>query len=194
MHVGRRRALAVLGGTLLAVPWQGRARAEDVAVPISVQIELLARVVKYDRNAPARMGSTCKVLVVVRGGDPTSSQAATHARKELEKLEGIAGLPVSVAEHRWVDTATLLKRCTDDGIGVLLMTPGLSDQIASIATACVDKDLLTVSLLATDVVAGIVLGFTLESSRPTIVVNLRQARRQNVDFSARLLAIAKVIE
>jgi len=194
LGIGRRRALAVIGGMLLTIPFRRRAAAEDVAVPISVQIELLARVVKYDRNALARMGATCKVLIVCRDGDNASRQAATHSRTELGKLDDIAGLPVVVTEYRWVDADALRKRCTDDGIGLALLTPGLSDQVAAIAAACVDDDLLTVSLLATDVPAGIVLGFSLESSRPTIVVNLRQARRQNVDFSARLLAIAKVIE
>jgi len=194
MSCGRRRALAVIGGVLLALPFRRRAVAEDVAVPIAVQIELLARVVKYDRNAAARMGATCKVMIVSRSGDPTSSQAATQAKTELDKLDDIAGLPVTVSEHRWAGVDALMKRCSDDGIGVLLLTPGLSDVVAGIAGACVDKDLLTASLLATDVAAGMVLGFALESSRPTILVNLRQARRQNVDFSARLLAIAKVIE
>lgn len=189
----RRRALAILGG-LLAIPWVRRARADDVDVPIGVQVELLARVVKYDRNAAERMGTTCNVLVVVRDGDSTSKQAATHVRTELDELDDIAGLPITVSTHVWVDAATLVQRCTDDGVGIMMLTPGLSDEVAAIATACVDKNLLTASLLSRDVVAGMVLGFTLESSRPTIVINLPQARKQKVDFSARLLAIAKVIE
>jgi hypothetical protein len=194
MDAQRRRALAVLGGVLLSLPFRRRAAAQDVEVPISVQIELLARVVKYDRNAAARMGASCNVLIVSREDDTTSSQAAAAARTELGKLDDIAGLPVSVWDHRWVDADTFVKRCTDAAVGVVLLTPGLSDDVASIATACDGKDLLTASLLATDVAVGVILGFTLESSRPTIVVNLGRARRQNVDFSARLLAIAKVIE
>lgn len=190
----RRRVLTLLAGGLLGIPWARRVRADDVDVPIGVQIELLARVVKYDRNAAERMGATCRILVVLRDGDVTSKQAATHVRTELDELDDIAGLPISVSTHDFVDAATLVSKCTDDGVGILLLTPGLSDEVAGIAAACVDKNLLTVSLLGNDVAAGIVLGFTLESSRPMIVVNLPQARKQKVDFSARLLAIAKVIE
>jgi hypothetical protein len=190
----RRQALALFVGGLLGLSWSRRARADDVEVPISVQIELLARVVKYDRNAAARMGAACKVLIVSREGDTASTRAATQARTELAKLDQIAGLPVAVSEYRWVDAPALLQRCADERAGIMLLTPGLSDEVAVIAAACVDEDLLSASLLGNDVAAGMVLGFTLESSRPTIVVNLRQARKQNVDFSARLLAIAKVIE
>lgn len=184
----------MVAGAVLASLWRRRAHAADVEVPIPVQIELTARVAKYDRNAGKRMGPTCKVLIVRRDGDPTSRRAATVARSELAKLPLIAGVPLAVDELLYARADELAQRCAADGVALLMLTPGLSDVAPAIAAACVDLDLLTVSLLASDVAAGIVLGFALESSRPTIVVNLPQARRQNVDFSARLLAIAKVLE
>lgn len=190
----RRRVLAALAGIVLAAGVRRRARAAEVEVPISVQVELMARVVKYDRNAPARMDGTCRVLVVRRKGDSASVAAAVQVRTELEGQGDIAGAAISVARHDWVDADTLARKCGDDRIGIVVLTPGLSDVVGSIAGALSGRDVLTVSLLAADVASGAVLGFLLEASRPTIHVHLPQARRQNVDFSARLLAIAKVIE
>jgi phosphoserine phosphatase len=168
--------------------------AAEVEVPIPMQVELMAKVVKYDRNAAARMENGCKLLIVRRANDNASSSAAKQVKTEIGKLDDIAGEVVSISEHDFVDAKTLMKKCEDGGADIVLFTPGLSDAVPSIASAFSDTNLLTVSLLASDVNAGVVLGFALESSRPTIVVHLAQARRQSVDFSARLLAIAKVIE
>jgi len=184
--------LAGLAAMLLGTPWR-RARAADVEVPIPLQIELMARVVKYDRNAIARMGTACRLLIVRRANDAASKSAAKQARTELARLADIAGLPVHVTEHDYEDADKLVAACEAQGIGVVLVTPGLSDVVAGMGSAFTDRSMLTVSLLASDVLGGAVLGFALESSRPTIVVHVRQARRQNVDFSARLLAIAKVV-
>jgi len=179
---------------LLAPSWRRLARAAEVEVPIPVQVALMARVVKYDRNATDRMAGTCRVLIVRRTGDDGSASAAAAARSELAGLADIGGAPVSVMEHDWVDADTLARRCADARIAIVVVTPGLSDVVGGIGLALTDKDMLTVSLLGEDVEKGVVLGFSLSSSRPTIVVHLGQARKQNVDFSARLLAIAKVIE
>lgn len=190
----RRRVLVALGGAVLFFAGRRRLHAADVDVPIPLQVELMARVVKYDRNASARMGGTCRVLILRRKGDSASAAAAVQVSTELEGLDDIAGASVSVARHDWSDAETLARKCADDRIAIVVLTPGLSDVVGSIAGALAGHDVLTVSLLAADVASGAVLGFLLEASRPTIYVHLPQARRQNVDFSARLLAIAKVIE
>jgi hypothetical protein len=190
----RRRVLVALAGALVWIGGRGRARAADVDVPIPLQVELMARVVKYDRNAPDRMGGTCRVLIVRRKGDSASAAAAMQVKTELEALDDIAGAAISATRHDYTDADALARKCSDDRVGIVVLTPGLSDVVGSIAAALTGQNLLTMSLLAADVASGAVLGFLLEASRPTIHVHLPQARRQNVDFSARLLAIAKVIE
>lgn len=170
-----------------------RAAADEPEVPIATQIDLLAKVVKYDHNAANRMGGTCRALVLRRAGDAGSTRVSAIVKAELADLGEIAGATITVSEHEYGDADQLAAKCKDGAIGMLVVTPGFSDSIASIARALVDTDLLTVSVLARDVPPGIVLGFALESSRPTILVNLAQAKRQNVDFSARLLALAKVV-
>ena len=47
---------------------------------------------------------------------------------------------------------------------------------------------------AGDVPKGIVLSFDLVSGKPKIVVHLGQAKRQDVQFKAELLKLARVIE
>ena len=49
-----RRACLQLAAASLALSWTPRARAEDVPVPIGLQVDLLAKVAGYDKNLPAR--------------------------------------------------------------------------------------------------------------------------------------------
>jgi hypothetical protein len=190
----RRRALALLAGSIVAPFVPTRARAADIEVPIPLQVDLMARVVKYDRNAEARMAGTCRVLIVRRANEKGSVSASIEARTELQALEEVAGATVATRMHDFADTAGFARDCGEYTPGLVVLASGLSDVAGSLAAALADRDVLSVSLMPEDVYAGIVLGFTLESSRPTIVVNLPHARRQHVDFSARLLAIARVVE
>lgn len=168
-------------------------RADEPDVPITTQMELVAKVMKYDRNAAARVEGGCRALVLRRDGEGGSKRVAAQIRAALLDVGEIAGKSVTVSDAMFDEPTALAKACVDGGIALLFVTPGLSDEVVGISRALVDIDLLTVSVLPRDVPPGVVLGFALESSRPSILVNLTQARRQNVDFSARLLALAKVV-
>lgn len=189
----RRRLLAGLVAAATA-PWSmRRAWAADAEVPVKTQMALLAKVVKYDRNAVARMSGTCRVLIV-RADDDTSKRAAAQIRTDLGELEHIAEAPVSLEELVFADAASVAGRCTEASIDILVVAPGLSPDVSAIAEAIDGFDLLSVAIVPRDVLGGAVLGFELESSHPRIVINLPRARAQNVDFSSRLLALAKVVQ
>jgi hypothetical protein len=194
MRAGRREALRwLVGATLCSVCAPRWARADDPEVPIGTQVGLLSKVVKYDHNAAGRMGGTCRALIVRRQGDGGSARVAASLEEALAGLGEIAGAKLVVSRHDYGKPDALARACKEASISLVLVTPGLSDEAAAIGRALVDTDLLTMSVVASDVAAGIVLGFALEAARPTILVNLAQAKRQNVDFSARLLALAKVV-
>ncbi|MBC8069231.1 MAG: DUF4154 domain-containing protein [Deltaproteobacteria bacterium] len=191
--IGRRGALGLLVGLVLSPLWSRRARAEDPEIPVATQVKLLAKVVQYDRNAELRMGGTARVLILRRSGDASSARVAAMVRTDLAGLGEIAGAVFDVREADFVDATAVRSLCTAEKIALLVMTPGLSQHVAAIADALDGSDLISVAMLARDVPTGAVLGFALESSRPTIVINLGRAKRQNVDFSSRLLALAKVV-
>ncbi|HWB76329.1 MAG TPA: YfiR family protein [Nannocystaceae bacterium] len=190
----RRRVLPLLVGLGLLPWWTRRASAATSPdVPIETQVKLLDKVIGYDRNAETRMAGTCRVLVLERKNDSESASAAAKLRTDLHELGELAGAAVELRSHVFDDVAGVVKKCTDQKIAVLAITPGLSNYVAAIADRLDGGDLITLSLLAHDVHNGAVLGFALESSRPTIWINLGRAKRQNVDFSSRLLALAKVV-
>src|SRR5438477_11708768 len=67
--------------------------AEDVAVPVSLQAELLAKVAEYDRSFPARAGERVHVLIVAKEANPDSARVVSTTRTALGRRDHNAGLP-----------------------------------------------------------------------------------------------------
>jgi hypothetical protein len=183
----RLSAVTLAGILALASPV---ARAN--AVPVDVQVGLLGKVARYDRAMPGRVDAEVKLLVYSKPGQVASERAAAQVRGHLEQVRAIMGTPVRVVMLDFVDAQSLARDVDRHAPAVVIVTPGMTRDVASVAAALDGKNVLTMSLVAEDVEKGIVLGFDLVATKPRIVVNLRQARRQGVDFTSQLLSLAKV--
>jgi hypothetical protein len=192
--LGRRRAVMCLlvGGASLAV--SRRARAEEVAVPVARQAELLVRVAAYDRNLPERAGGTVRILILTNPDDADSRGVAAQMDAALRHYDKIAGLPYEIATAPFPGGGAVAAKCKAEHLSIVYMTQGLDAKVAELVGALGGVDVLSVAALARYVSGGVVLGFDLVSSKPTLVVNLPQSKRQNVSFSAEVLHLMKVIE
>jgi len=166
----------------------------ESAVPLSLQVRLLARLGPYDRNFKRRAGSVVNVLVVRRKGDEESAFEQASLLRVFAELHDIGGLPVHVSEADFNDVESLAKRCRMDRIALLYLTHGLEADTPRLATVLANGDILTVGTSARHAENGAVVGFALEEARPRLVINLPRARAQNVDFRAELLALARLIQ
>ncbi|MET0411483.1 MAG: YfiR/HmsC family protein [Polyangiaceae bacterium] len=165
----------------------------DSGVPLSLQVRLLSRLASYDRNFERRAGAVARVLVVYRKDDSSSGLEDTSLAKALNELDDIGGLPLEVDHAEFTEPDSLAKRCRADRIAVMYLTVGLEADMPRIAAALVGGDVLTVGTNARLAENGAVVGFALEEARPKLVLNLRQARSQNVNFKAEVLTLARLI-
>jgi len=166
---------------------------EQVQVPIPLQASLLAKVAIYDQNFAARSGDTVNVLVVYKKGDGKSQRLAQQMRDALHELKIAADRPQKVEVEALLSPAMLASRCRDGRVAIVYLAPGFSaTEVHEIAAALAGNDVLSASAVAADVAEGVVLGFEQISGKPKIVVNLKQAKSQNVLLSSSLLALAKV--
>jgi hypothetical protein len=133
-----------------------------------------------------------RIGVLVDDSLADSRYAATTLRRELEDTREIAGLPVAVELLEYFDPRALRGAVDARRLALLYLTPGFSDRVAAITGSLSGTDLLSVSAVAADVPAGIVLGFDLVSSQPKLWVNLSAAQRQNVTFEPQALKLMKV--
>lgn len=191
----RFAALLALGGALV-VTWSGTGsvHADDVSVPISLQVELLGRVAAYEQRFASQPNAEAVVLIVVRRGHAESVRAAGQIEAGIRRAATLGGRRVRTVQHSYSNAATLRAGVDSNEAAIAYLTPGLGDQVAGIARSLEGAPVLTVSAVGADAERGIVLSFELVAARPTLVVNLRQARRQGVAFSSQFLRLARVIQ
>ena len=168
--------------------------ADDISVPIALQVPLLTKVAEYDRHFAERAQGMVHVLIVTKAGNADSLHAGTQMQAGLGRIDRIAGLPHDEALLTYSGATQLAELCRNRHASIVFFSTGLRDEIGAVAQALSGSDVLTASAVPDDVRAGIVLGFDLISSRPKVMVNLRQARLQNIDFRSDLLRLAVVFE
>lgn len=166
----------------------------EVAVPASLQAELVAKVASYDKNFPSRAGDGAHVLIVTMPDNPDSTRFATSVQGALHNLKSIAGLPHDEAIVPYPGAGALAALCKSKRASIVYITPGLGEEVPKIRAALDGTSILSVAADASDVSKGVVLGFDIVSGKPKIVIQLTQAKKQDVAFRAELLKLAKVIE
>lgn len=167
----------------------------DVPVPVPLQAELVAKVAGYDKNLPARAAGRVRVLIVTKKDDDTSARFARHLESALGEIDRIGGLPHEQTTLSFSGGQALASACKERRTSIVYIAPGFAEQdVNAIGAALSGVNVLSVAADAAEVPKGVVLGFDLVSGKPKIVVHLGQARKQDVQFKAELLKLAKVIE
>jgi hypothetical protein len=184
-------ATSVVACVLLA---PGTSLGDEVAVPVALQAELVAKVASYDRNLAARAGDRVHVLIVVNAKSDASTSFAKHMTSALGGVDKIGGLPHDETTAPFGGAKALADTCRSKRIAIVYLAPGLADEVPGIRSALDGVNVLSVAADAAEVQRGIVLGFDLVSGKPKIVVHLGQAKKQDVAFKAELLKLAKVQE
>jgi hypothetical protein len=170
----------------------GATRAQDVAVPAALQSRLLAKVVEYDRNFSDRAGEIVHILIIGRPELPTSMRSAEQMLASLAQIERMGGLPHDEVIVRYRTARELAEECRVRKAAVVYLGPGFREELGSISNALDGVDILSVTGIADYVPEGVVLGFDVISSQPRMLINLAQAKRQNVSFQANVLKLMKV--
>jgi hypothetical protein len=174
-------------------PWVRHVDAEEISVPISLQVELLDRLLRYERGLQRSAERTLNVLIVTRTQDNESARAAAQVGAQLERAKTLAGKAVAFTRVSYESAAQIKKLTLERRAYLVYLAPGLEEVVGALAAELRGQRVLTVSCVAGDVARGAVLAFELSSAKPRIALNLRRARDQKLDFDAQLLRIARVI-
>ena len=188
----RRQALLALAVATPLVPTL--AWAESVVVPAGLQAELLAKVVDYDRNFAARAGDRARVLLVAQPTNADSKTAVQQMAAALGRISDMGGLPHERTIVPYTGAADLARMCRERRIAVIYFGPGFRDDVPDIRAALTGVDVLSVASVPDYVRDGIVFGFDLVSGRPKLLLNLTQAKLQNVAMKAAVLKLMQVFE
>ncbi|HEY6556716.1 MAG TPA: YfiR family protein [Polyangiaceae bacterium] len=187
-----RLALRVLFACALVVLSSRSSSAQSDIVPVHVQAELFAKLANYDRNFAKRAGPKARVLIVQVPRNAESSLFASAMSSALGRIDRIAGLPLAVAVVTYTGAAALAKACQGENVAAVYLGPGLDGEMARVRAALTGVNVISVAARREYVPLGAVLGFELASGKPRVLVNLPQARKQDVDFRADVLKLMRV--
>lgn len=184
------RLVALLCALVLTI--SSPCSAQSMPVPAGAQAELLAKLVSFDRNFSARAGGKAVILIAAMGGDAESMSAALELKAAFSRLPTVGNLPHEEVILTYSNAAALAQAVRSKRAALVYLGPGFDKQIAAIRDALSSLDVLSVGGVPAYVPGGIVLGFDLVSGRPKLLIQVVQARKQNVAFPASVLSLMKV--
>ena len=195
---GRLRRAAAVGWALTA--WGAPAAAQEPAVPVPValQIRLLSRVVRFDRNLrAASVGGPVLVLgVVYQSRNRSSADIWEAVRQTVASLgsEGFGGRPVRVVPIDLDGSRSLDEVVVAEAVRILYVAPLRKVGAAEIAVITRRHRVTSVTGVPRYVETDLAIGVDLKAERPEIVVNLAAAREEGVDLGAELLKLARIVD
>jgi hypothetical protein len=181
--------LAATGALLLSLALAGAGRADDVAVPIGLQADLLFVIAGHDRNLPSRGDGQVLTLVLTKA-DAASARAAAQFKPAASAKTTVAGLPHQVQVMPFTSADALAATCREKKVSIVYLTPGFTAaEATAIGKALEGGNVLTVAAVPAMVKTGIVLGFDLVSGRAKLLIDLTQAAKQHVAFGPDVLGL-----
>jgi hypothetical protein len=176
----------VLSGLMAAAP------AEGPVVPVELQVELLGKLLRYDRNFAARVEDEVRVLVVHEPTRPDSVRVAAEYAAAIVATGKLGGVKARAEVVSFPGERALAARVKADRVAVVVFTPSFVSRAPLVAEAFAGLDCLTVSVTPDGVREGLVLGFDLAAGKPRMLFNLSRSRRQGADFRAEVLRLMTV--
>ncbi len=170
-----------------------RALAQAADVPIALQVELLARLLWYERVLQKSTSKEVVVLVIERRDHPESKLASAQLSAQLDRIKQLGGKAVIHTRVAYESIEQIARIVAQRRPYLIYWSKALGSAAKDFARQHPSLALLTVAADSYDATHGAVLGFELASSKPRIVLSLEQARAQKLDFSAQVLRVVRVL-
>ena len=170
------------------------ARAEEMALPVQRQAELLLTILRYDRNLKTKAGSELAIGIVHDPSDRDSAKATTEFGSAVFQYRGktVSQLPIRHYDIEYTNNAGLERFVKQKGISVLYIAPGNARNLGNILQLSQELHLTTATGVPDYVRRGASVGLTLAQDRPQILINLQSSKAEGSEFTASLLRLEAV--
>jgi hypothetical protein len=150
------------------------AKAQDMPVPVELQVAIFKKVFSYDKAIQA--GSP-KMLVVF-------TDKSADVKDQIVKAFKDSGMAVNATKADQLSGAL-------GSINILYVAPGVS----GIKNLCQKNGILSITGIPSMVESGEAsVGLSVIENKPKIIVHLKQLKSEGHELSANLLQLAKVIQ
>jgi hypothetical protein len=170
------------------------ASAQDMAVPVDVQVPLLAKILGFDRTLPGGPSDEVVLGVLFQGKYRTSANVAAEVRDAINRSQqSIGGRPVRMVGIDLDETPNLEASLTRLHVTVLYVTPLRAIDLQALTTTTRASRIPTVTGVPEYVETGLGIGIGIKGERPEIVINLGASRAEGADLNAQLLKLARIV-
>jgi hypothetical protein len=185
-----------IGPVFALLTLAGPAFAQQMPVPVEVQVPVLLKVLTFDRRIADVRGENLVVGVLYQSGFRLSSTVKDRVVEALSSAGSSrpANRPLKVVAVDADGKESLETALARLGVRVLYVTPMRAFDLESLVAATRRNRTLTLTGVPDYVEAGLSIGLDLRQDRPRILVNLRAARAEGADLAAPLLGLATVVE
>lgn len=181
---------------LLVCILRGSLFAQDVTVPIEIQLPIFLKILTFDRNFRARNGDRLILGILYQKQFRTSVNVKESLVRELARLPEITedGFRVSYKVIDLGNESNLAETLDTNRINTLYVTPLAAADIGAIAAVSRTKKLTTLTGVPKYAELGLAVAIGFKKEKPCIIINVAAAKAEGANFSAQLLELAKVIQ
>jgi hypothetical protein len=166
--------------------------AQEMSVPLDIQVQLMVRVFSFDRAMAERVKDGLTVGILYQERYRTSANTADEVEDLLRQTDWLPGGRPDVVRIRWEGRADAERQMREHRVRILYIAPLRSVDIPAIGEVCAALRIPAFTGVPDFVDEGISLGVTRRGGKAAILVNLPSARRAGADLSSQLLHIAEV--
>lgn len=183
-----RRSWLALGLLVLGTP--------RLAPASSVEREaaIVARALAFERSLPERVGAgAIGIAILHKPQDAGSEQCARDWRDGFAALANVKIQDRSIALKVLPSGANGARVARDNGVHVLVVCPGLMPDLPEITRISRTQRILTVGTVPPYIEQNLTFGVFREEDKLKMVVNLRAALAEGVNFSSGMLKLARIV-
>jgi hypothetical protein len=184
-------SLLLAGGVALSTA----ALSQEMPVPLRVQFPLLMKILTFDRNLKARIGSEICIGIVYQKRHRASQDARDDLIRAISEssFRTVEGLPVRSVDIDLGERTNLAEEVGRLGANILYVTPLRAYPLDRISSLSRERRLLTLTGVPEYVSSGLTVGVGERDGKPLILIGLSASRAEGADFSSQLLKLATVI-
>lgn len=162
---------------------------------MAVQYPLFLKILTFDRNLISRAGEELTIGIVFQGKFKKSLNVKEKWITEMSQspVQKVQNLPVRRVEID-LDKTDLKKALREMPVDVLYFAPLRGIELEAMADVATAFHICTLTGVAHYVDSGVAVGIGIKAQKPHIIINLPAAKAQGMDFSSKLLKLARVIQ
>lgn len=165
-------------------------------VPLDVHLPILLNVLTFDRNFKQRVDDHLNLAIIYQEKFRESLNTKNQLENFLKKfgIKTVDNVSIHLVPINLEDTSALKSILEKTKINIIYVAPLRAISVESIASMANTMKITSLTGVPEYCNEGIAVGVGSKGGSPQIIINLPATNAQGINFSSRLLKLAKVIE